>query len=53
MPQPVLDKIVMRIPAGRLGQVAEIARSVAFLCSEDAGFVTGSTLSINGGQHMY
>jgi len=53
VPQPVLDKIVARIPVGRLGQATEIARGVAFLCSEEAGFVTGSTLSINGGQHMY
>ena len=53
VPGDVLEKIVARIPVGRLGQAAEIARGVAFLCSEDAGFVTGSTLSINGGQHMY
>ncbi|HZV18557.1 MAG TPA: acetoacetyl-CoA reductase [Sphingobium sp.] len=53
VPSQVLDKIVARIPVGRLGQAHEIARGVAFLCSEDAGFVTGSTLSINGGQHMY
>ncbi|MEY2943686.1 MAG: hypothetical protein RLY97_1700 [Pseudomonadota bacterium] len=53
VPQPVLDKIVAKIPVGRLGQAEEIARGVVFLCSETAGFVTGSTLSINGGQHMY
>ena len=53
VPPAVLEKIVARIPVGRLGHAAEIARGVAFLCSEDAGFVTGSTLSINGGQHMY
>ena len=53
VPQPVLDKIVAKIPAGRLGQASEIARGVAFFASEDAGFVTGSTMSINGGQHMY
>lgn len=53
VPQNVLEKIVARIPVGRLGQANEIARGVAFLCSEDAGFITGSTLSINGGQHMY
>jgi len=46
-------KTVAKIPVGRLGHAEEIARGVAFLCSEDAGFVTGSTLSINGGQHMY
>ena len=53
VPGDVLAKIVQRIPVGRLGQAHEIARGVAFLVAEDAGFVTGSTLSINGGQHMY
>ncbi|MCK9541360.1 MAG: acetoacetyl-CoA reductase [Novosphingobium sp.] len=53
VPPPVLEKIVAKIPVGRLGQAEEIARGVAFLCAEDAGFVTGSTMSINGGQHMY
>jgi len=53
VPEPVLEKIVSRIPAGRLGLAEEIARGVTFLCAEDAGFVTGSTMSINGGQHMY
>lgn len=52
-PAPVLEKIVAKIPVGRLGQASEIARGVAFLCSDNAGFVTGSTMSINGGQHMY
>jgi acetoacetyl-CoA reductase len=53
VPEDVLQKIVARIPVGRLGKAEEIARGVVFLCGEDAGFVTGSTLSINGGQHMY
>lgn len=53
VPEPVLEKIVARIPVGRLGQADEIARGVVFLCSENAGFITGSTMSINGGQHMY
>ena len=53
VPPPVLEKIVAKIPVGRLGQAHEIARGVAFFVSEDGGFVTGSTLSINGGQHMY
>ncbi len=53
VPAPVLEKIVAKIPVGRLGQAAEIARGVAFLASENAGFVSGSTMSINGGQHMY
>ena len=53
VPAPVLEKIVAKIPVGRLGNAEEIARGVAFLASEDAAFVTGSTMSINGGQHMY
>jgi len=53
VPEPVLEKIVAKIPVGRLGSAYEIARGVAFLASDNAGFVTGSTLSINGGQHMY
>ena len=53
VPDDVLQKIVARIPVGRLGQADEIARGVAFLCDENGGFITGSTLSINGGQHMY
>ncbi len=53
VPEPVLQKIVARIPVGRLGKAAEIARGVLFLVADDAGFITGSTLSINGGQHMY
>ena len=46
-------KIVAKIPVGRLGKADEIARGVMFLIADDAGFITGSTLSINGGQHMY
>ena len=53
VPADVLEKIVAKIPVGRLGKAEEIARGVLFLCSEDAGFCTGSTMSINGGQHMY
>ncbi len=53
VPADVLEKIVARIPVGRLGQAQDIARGVAFLTADDAGFITGSTLSINGGQHMY
>ena len=53
VPPPVLEKIVAKIPVGRLGNAAEIARGVTFFASENAGFVTGSTMSINGGQHMY
>ena len=53
VPEKVLEKIVGRIPVGRLGEAEEIARAVVFLVADEAGFVTGSTLSINGGQHMY
>ncbi len=53
VPADVLEKIVARIPVGRLGRVEDIARGVAFLTADEADFITGSTLSINGGQHMY
>ena len=53
VPADVLEKIKARIPVGRLGHASEIARGVVFLTADDAGFITGSTLSINGGQHMY
>jgi len=53
VPANVLEKIVARIPVGRLGKASEIARTVLFLVDDDGGFITGSTLSVNGGQHMY
>lgn len=53
VPAEVLAKIVARVPVGRLGKAEEIARGVLFLVADEAGFITGSTLSINGGQHMY
>ncbi|TXH35776.1 MAG: acetoacetyl-CoA reductase [Rhodospirillaceae bacterium] len=53
VPEAVLEKIIAKIPVGRLGKPEEIARAVVFLVADDAGFITGSTLSINGGQHMY
>ncbi|RVT91970.1 acetoacetyl-CoA reductase [Rhodovarius crocodyli] len=53
VPPDVLEKIIARIPRGRLGTAHDIARGVCFLTADDADFVTGSTLSINGGQHMY
>ena len=53
VPPNVLEKIIAKIPVGRLGKAKEIARGVLFLVADDAGFITGSTLSINGGQHMY
>ncbi len=53
VPPAVLEKIIAKIPVGRLGQPEEIARAVLFLAGDEAGFITGSTLSLNGGQHMY
>ena len=53
VPPNVLEKIVAKIPVGRLGKASEIARTVKFLVDDEAGFITGSTLSVNGGQHMY
>lgn len=48
----VLKGIVSKIPVGRLGESSEIARAVCFLADDAAGFITGETLSVNGGQHM-
>jgi acetoacetyl-CoA reductase len=48
----IKSKILPHIPVGRLGQPEEVARCVAFLASDDAGFITGSTLTVNGGQYM-
>jgi acetoacetyl-CoA reductase len=53
VPHHVLEKIIQRIPVGRLGRAEDIARGVLFLVADDADFITGTTLSINGGQHMY
>ncbi|WP_218309243.1 acetoacetyl-CoA reductase [Alteromonas antoniana] len=53
VPEEVLKKIVATIPVGRLGKPEDIANAVMFLVGDEAGFMTGSTLSINGGQHMY
>ncbi|MEJ8837899.1 acetoacetyl-CoA reductase [Ramlibacter sp. AN1133] len=52
VPQNILDGIIARIPVGRLGQPEEIARAVLFLVADEAGFITGATLSVCGGQHM-
>ncbi|EKS30611.1 acetoacetyl-CoA reductase [Afipia felis] len=53
VPKDVLDqKILPLIPANRLGEPEEIARAVVFLAAEDAGFITGSTLTVNGGQYL-
>jgi acetoacetyl-CoA reductase len=53
VPHDVLEKIIARIPIGRLGHASDIARAVAFLTADEAEYITGSTLSVNGGQHMY
>ena len=53
VPEKVLEKIVATIPVGRLGRADEIAKAVLFLVDDDMGFMCGSTISINGGQHMY
>ncbi len=53
VPEQVRQKIIDQIPVGRLGEADEIARCVAFLASDDAAFITGSTLSANGGQYLH
>ncbi len=52
MPHEILESIVRSIPVGRLGKPEEIAGMVAYLASEDAGFITGATMTVNGGQYM-
>jgi len=53
VPEDVLNsKIIPQIPVGRLGEPEEVARCVVFLASDDAGFITGSTLTANGGQYI-
>ena len=52
VPEKVRESIIAQIPVGRLGEAAEIARCVVFLASDEAGFITGSTLSANGGQYL-
>ena len=52
VPEKVREGIIAQIPAGRLGEASEIARCVVFLASDDAGFITGSTMTANGGQYM-
>ena len=53
VPPEVLEKIIKRIPMGRLGKPEDIARTVVFLVADTADFITGATVSVNGGQHMY
>jgi acetoacetyl-CoA reductase len=52
IPDPVRERIVAAIPAGRIGQAGEIARAVSFLCADDAGYLTGVNLPVNGGLFM-
>lgn len=52
VPEDILKKIISNIPVGRLGDPKEVARAVCFLVADEAGFITGETLSVNGGQHM-
>ena len=52
VPEGILGRIIGGIPVGRLGEVGEVARVVVFLASDDAGFITGETININGGQLM-
>lgn len=52
VPEEIRNKIIAQIPVGRLGTAEEIAAIIDFLCSDQAGFITGADISINGGQHM-
>ena len=52
VPEEVLKKLLAGVPVGRLGQAREIARAVQFLVDDDAGYITGSVISVNGGLDM-
>ena len=53
VPKEALDKVIAKIPVGRLGEPDEIARVVEFLADPDSGFITGQIYSVNGGQYMW
>jgi acetoacetyl-CoA reductase len=53
MPEKIVQSIIDEIPVKRLGSPMEIANAVSFLVDEHSGFITGSNIAINGGQHMY
>ncbi len=53
VPEEIRQRIIEDIPVGRLGTPEEVARTVCFLCAPEAGYITGSTISVNGGQHMF
>jgi len=52
VPEKVLEQIIAQIPAGRLGNCEDIARTVSFLAADEGGFITGETINVNGGQYM-
>jgi NAD(P)-dependent dehydrogenase (short-subunit alcohol dehydrogenase family) len=52
VPEPILQKVLERIPTGRLGHPSEVARAVRFLVDDDAGYITGAVLAVNGGLEM-
>lgn len=52
LPDDQRETLIEKIPLGRLGQVTDIAKATAFLCSDDAGYITGETLNVNGGMYM-
>ncbi len=52
VPKDALDRVIEKIPVGRLANAEEIARAVTFLCDEKAGYITGAVLAVNGGMEM-
>jgi NAD(P)-dependent dehydrogenase (short-subunit alcohol dehydrogenase family) len=52
IPEKVLEAVIKKIPLGRLGQASEVARCVQFLLEDEAGYITGAVLNVNGGMEM-